>query len=550
MPWRSKSYEVLPALSIRRSELRRSLRVVTVAWMFGTVWMCCMYGSHVKSFARMLGFNDLAFGIMAAIPWLAAFGQVFGAVMIERTGLRKYQFLYFMTIQRAMWLLLAAIPLILPIPSPAAVVTMLILLGISRTIAALGMPGWYTWMGDLIPRRIRGRYMAYRDRLAKVVQIGVVIAMGIALDAATVRDAPETAQRQPVLLIVVCGMLALAAVAGIIDILLFARIREVVPTLPDRPARPAVDIRVRRPSGRGPVAILAYAGRYTAAVVRQVLLDPLKDNAFRRYVLYAMAMTVAMSVGGWYFWLTAMEHLGFSKLGTNFLFMALGPVVGILSAKGWGKLIDRWGRRPVLVVATCGVILNVLFWFLATPYTPAPAFVASSVNWLSRHITGLFGHQMSLLGPDAPVGAFLLIAVNCAIGGVSWLGISLAQTGIMLGFSETRGRSKYVAASWALIGLAGALGGIVGGVVTQKLSFLREAPIGPFLWNNWHAAIALSLLARIAGLCLLVNMPDPGSGRVRDMVRVIGVNAYNTIAPRLFFRLRLSTWRRYGNGRG
>jgi hypothetical protein len=84
------------------------MRTTTVAWMFGVVWLACVSGSHVKVFARMLGFNDFAFGLMAAVPFLATFAQILASVLIERTGLLKFQFLQCATIHRLCWLAVAA----------------------------------------------------------------------------------------------------------------------------------------------------------------------------------------------------------------------------------------------------------------------------------------------------------------------------------------------------------------------------------------------------------------------------------------------------------
>ena len=47
MSWRSRTYDELPALSIRRGELRRALRIVTAAWMFGVVWMALVGGESL-----------------------------------------------------------------------------------------------------------------------------------------------------------------------------------------------------------------------------------------------------------------------------------------------------------------------------------------------------------------------------------------------------------------------------------------------------------------------------------------------------------------------
>jgi len=141
------------------------MRTTTVAWMFGVVWLACVSGSHVKVFARMLGFNDFTFGLMAALPFLATFAQILASVLIERTGLLKFQFLQCATIHRLCWLAVAAIPLVLPLPSAWAVTAFLLVLAASSLMNALAAPAWMTWMGRLVPRRVRGRYFASRARL-------------------------------------------------------------------------------------------------------------------------------------------------------------------------------------------------------------------------------------------------------------------------------------------------------------------------------------------------------------------------------------------------
>lgn len=179
---------MLPALSVRRRALRQSLHRVTVAWMFGVTWMSCTSGDQVRAFARMLGFNDFAFGVLGALPFLATLGQLQAALVIERTGLRKVTFILWGTIHRLLWLAVAAVPLVLR-PGLGAILVMLGVLSISHFLGTMATPGWLTWMSDLIPRRIRGRYFARRLLWAQRVQIVVVILLSLALDAATDRKA-------------------------------------------------------------------------------------------------------------------------------------------------------------------------------------------------------------------------------------------------------------------------------------------------------------------------------------------------------------------------
>ncbi|MCD4699195.1 MAG: hypothetical protein K8R91_01305, partial [Phycisphaerae bacterium] len=191
MFWRQKTYEVLPALSVRGKDLRSSLRTVTLAWMFGIVWMACISGSQMTVFCRMLGFTNRDFGILAAIPWAATLAQLVASVAIERTGLRKYPVIFYAGIHRILWIAVAAVPFLFR-PGKAAIWVFLGIFGISCVLAHLSVPRWHMWMSDLIPRRVRGRYFATRSLWTLPIQVVVVIAAGILLDRATISGATMT----------------------------------------------------------------------------------------------------------------------------------------------------------------------------------------------------------------------------------------------------------------------------------------------------------------------------------------------------------------------
>lgn len=517
--WRSQYYEVLPALSVRGRELRQSLRRITIAWVFGVAWISCTSGDQVRAFSRMLGFNEFAFGLLGALPFVATLGQLYASLIIERTGWRKFPFILWGTVHRLLWAVVAIVPWILP-PGWGAVAITLGLLSVSYFLGAMATPGWITWMSDLIPRRIRGRYFARRLLWAQRVQIVVVVLLSLALDAATARDAPETLASQGRLMVVICAVFVVGAVFGVVDILLFRRIREMVPHQPPPSQAPSL----------------------RHSTLRELLVDPLTDKVFRHYVCYGATITFTATFGGWYFWRYASEGLGFSKLGTNCLFMVIAPLAGNLAIRWWGALQDRWGRRPVLVIATVGTCLSLVPWFFTSRQLPNPHALTSAVNWLWSHLGG----NGVLLGPDAPVSAYLLAAVGSVFGGISWGGVGLAQTGVTLHFADGHGRSKYVASSAVLISIGGALGGLLGGALVQSLAFLRAHPLvlGPFEWNQWHAAFAVSLVVRLGSLGWLVNMPDPGAQPVRYMLRYFTSNVSNAASARLFYPLRLFGWGR------
>lgn len=544
MSWRKKTFDELPALSVRGPELRRSLRIITLAWVFGNFWIVAVTGSRMTNFGRMAGFTDFDFGVLGALPFMATFAQLVAAILIERTGLRKYQFVQCTTIHRLLWLVIAAAPLVLPVPSRVTIVFVLVVFFISSFLASLGAPAWWTWMGDIIPRRIRGRYLANRAVVTAIVGLPVVIGLAVLLDRLTNHGQAMTRDAQPMLLYATVIIFSVGALLGALDILLFRRIKEVVRTRPDGLREPSIRIEVSPMIRKGIVARLGFGRRYAAAAIRQILIEPLSDRVFRRYVAFGATIVFAMTVAGQFFWRNALENLGFSQLGTDILFLVISPLVFILSARPLGRLIDRWGRRPVLMLGTFLTCFSVLPWFFAARDMPNPTFVVNGLNAAASALGGLVGRpEWQLVSPDAPLSAWLIMVLSPILGSVGWRAVALAQQGIILGFSDGPGGSKYVAASAVLISFGGVAGGLVGGTVAVLLAHFHyqahPLQVGPFLWNNWHATFFLSFLARIGALLWLINMPDPGSGRARDMLRYMGVNVYNNVRTRIFLPLRV-----------
>ncbi len=507
----------IPALQVRRDPLRRSLHTITLAWMFGIIWITLINGAGLKTYARMLGFGDFAFGVLGALPFLAGFGQIIGSAIVERTGWTKRPFLRFALPHRLLWIAVAAIPLLLPVPSKWAVAATLAAVFANWVLAAMAVPAWMTWMGDLIPRRIRGRYIGNRHRLSLMVSIPAVVLTGLLLDWLIDPDLAESATAQPNVLPVLAALLAVAGLFGAVDILLFMRVREV------------------RPHGRADANRLAGA-RSVRRAIRETLVEPIRDPVFRGYGLFVVAL--ALSTGsGWFFWLFVLETLGVSKLGASILFFLIGPMAGMLTARAWGRCVDRFGHRPILVTATAIATLGLTPYFLASVNTHNPAWLIAAVNHGGGAVGGLIGQPgWTPLAPGAPVGAYLLLMLMATVGGIGWTGIGLAQTGVMFGFADGPGRSRYVAAAAVFSGIGGALSGLLGGTAAWVLADFKAEPIvvGPFVWNHLHGVFVLVFAARTTAVVLAHCMPDPGAGGVRTVIRAMRAGAYNTFVLGLF----------------
>src|SRR5688572_20045420 len=109
---------------------RRAMNLVTLAWIFGSVWMTATSGAPLTQFARSLGASNFQFGLLAALPFIASLLSLPGAVAIDRTGKRKTIFLWFLYAQRLLWIPIALVPIWMlhargPGAAPAALVVSL-----------------------------------------------------------------------------------------------------------------------------------------------------------------------------------------------------------------------------------------------------------------------------------------------------------------------------------------------------------------------------------------------------------------------------------------
>jgi MFS family permease len=532
MPWKEKSFDELPALAVRGETLRKSLRTVTVAWMFGIVWMSLVVGSQWTTFGQILGMGDFEFGLVSAINSGAALAQLAAAAIIERSGLRKYQFLYACATHRMLWAVMAAVPLIFK-PCSFTVVLFITVYATSAILAQIATPTWLDWMGDMVPRRIRGRYFATRQAWTMPIQIVVALLAGLLLDYVTVAHvsgfryapampavaaalpcpllpgagaigqgvaaaawtaplfkAPMNFAYQPTLFYVLCGLFFIAAIFGTTDVLLFFRLREII----SRPVIPEDERPARSPSN---------LWRSLGDPLRTVT-HALRDRVSRHYALYWATLLFSVTLADQYFWLNALTVVGFSKLATNAVFMVFAALAAWAMARPLGGLIDRWGRRPILIIGTIGVIFSPFGWFLMKP------------------------------GPAHFWGNYALATVSCILGGAAWTAVNLAANTVLLSFAEKQGRSRYMAAVAAVASLGGFAGGLVGGALCRAMEGLKANPImvGPFPWNNYHVMFLLSAAVRGASILWLIGMPDPGAASVKTVVREIWGNIFANIRVR------------------
>src|SRR5437764_7434810 len=105
------SQRVVQAGELSGKPLRRAMSLVTLSWVFGSVWATAIGGAPFSLFARDLHASEFQIGILAALPFLASLVSMPASLITERTGARKKIFLSGLYTQRLLWLPIALLPL-------------------------------------------------------------------------------------------------------------------------------------------------------------------------------------------------------------------------------------------------------------------------------------------------------------------------------------------------------------------------------------------------------------------------------------------------------
>lgn len=294
-------------------------------------------------------------------------------------------------------------------------------------------------MGDVVPEKQRGRYFGFRAGVVGVVGMLANLAAGWFLDRVA---APTSFQ-------VVFVVAVLSAGVGVA--LYF---RQYDPPTPRR-----------------------------RTALRDVLVTPLRDANFRRFLLFAVYWQFVVLLAAPFVIPYFLEELKLTFTQVA-IWSAIAAVTALLTSSLWGRVADRVGNKAVLALGT----------FLAGTILPASWILAGftgHVYWI--WLAGLF---------DA----------------LSWGAATPALFNLALVSAPREGRVAFIAMYALVAGLAGFLGGVLSGPL---LTLLQRAQLELFglTWTGYHSLFLLSGLGRSQAWRLLRRVREAEAWRTRDLLR-------------------------------
>jgi len=174
---------ITPTKQRRLSSRRRGFKLTLYEAGFANVFTELTSGPRQIGFALLLGARDLQVGMLSALPHLANLSQLTASFLLERTGKRKALTLVTSGLSRLLWVAIILLPLSLFSSfSDSRSWAMVAIVALSTFFIAMNNTVWLSWLGDLIPPRLRGRYFGRRNMVIAAVGMTVPLAGSAFID--------------------------------------------------------------------------------------------------------------------------------------------------------------------------------------------------------------------------------------------------------------------------------------------------------------------------------------------------------------------------------
>jgi MFS family permease len=305
--------------------VRRDLRAITADGIAYSVTVGAGE-SYLPAFVLAAGLGDVASGLVATLPMLVgACFQLLTPAGVAALGSYRRWVVGCATLQALSLAPLAVAAAVGRVPLGLA-------FGCAAAYWGFGLatsPAWNTWVGTLVPRRVRARFFAGRNRTAQAALFIAFLSAGLLLEAGSERGGPPTA---------FAALFGAALLARVVSSRFLAAQSE--PTPPHESLRLPPPARFLGRLGRG------------------------RDG---RLLAHLLVMQLAVNVAAPFFTPYMLSERAFSY-ATFTTFTAAAFAGRVLALPLVGKLAERRGAGVVLALGAGGIVPLPSLWLVSNSW--------------------------------------------------------------------------------------------------------------------------------------------------------------------------------------
>lgn len=285
--------------------------------------------SYITPFALKLSDSDLNIGILSSLSGLLApIAQLWGSRLMERYA-RKKIVLTAMVWQAIIWLPITLIAILkfYNIYAGSLVYLLIIFYSLFAALGGLYYPPWFSWMGDLVKEKDKGKYFGKRNTILGLIELISVLFATLILKSGVGTNYE------------IIGFGIIFFLSFLFRIGSYTIIRDQYS--PHAKSRKMYGTKIS---------------------------DLIKNNKdYRKFAIYQAFFNVALMIASPFFAVYMLKNLGFGywsyilvTISSSVFYLIFTPLVG--------KFSDKYGNVRLLVIANVLFALNPLLWmFIKSP---------------------------------------------------------------------------------------------------------------------------------------------------------------------------------------
>lgn len=313
-------------MTLPEAKLRKGLRQVIKDGMASQAMATLTGGAFLTAFALKLGANNAIIGLLASLPFIAQLTQIPALFLVEWYRRRRSICVWASAASRTAWLIVAFTPLLFP--QALRIKVLLWAVFLHSVLAAVSSVSWNSWIRDLIPEDMLGRFFSRRMVFTTSVAIVLSLLAGYFVDF----WGTKLPERDPFAYSI---LFFFGFAFGMIGVYFLS-------TIPDIPM----------PSPTERINVGA-------------LLRPFKDRNFLRLLHFSSSWNFAVNLATPFFVVYMLQRLELSMTIIVAL-QILSQMVSLSFLSIWGRLTDAFSNKSVLAVSAPLYIGAIISWSFTT----------------------------------------------------------------------------------------------------------------------------------------------------------------------------------------
>ena len=449
-------------------ETQHGLNRVIVEGMASQTMESLTKGVFLVGLALQLGASNFVLGLLGAIPFLSNLFQIPAIILVEKYRDRRNIVVTCCFIGRSFLLVVAIASLIES--KNIALTFVIVAVAIRYCFGALANCAWNSWMRDLVPKVILGRF--FSKRMSATTSISAILGLSAGFFLDWWRDLYPGNVVQGYSFLYVMGFAA-AMISSVLII-----------TIPHP--------RMREPE------VKIYTGKFS---IHHMIKEPFKNENFRKLIYFLMSWNFAINLASPFFTVYMLKTLKYDMIFVVALTL-MSQLVNAFSLKIWGNKTDKYSNKTVLGICGTLFVFCIFGWTFATY-------------------------------PDKRVHTTELLVVLHILMGIALSGVSLSTANIAMKLTPSAKATSYLAINTVMTSIAAGIAPLVGGLFadyfedkTLTMNFhwhgqLQDIFISTMKVQEWGFFFLIAFVLGLYSLRRLTLVEEEGAVKEHVVIREI-----------------------------